>query len=321
MSKATAEAQGRSASVPPRAARDPPPAAAHDLLDGPCLRPDAPPTRMEAALLKDAFEEMLAGSRAQHGGRDPLALAAAAAQGADAAGLLRCIEPEAHILDVTLTELAIQVRVGCQERGQLLEACRARAVRMLAAAAAGVAALAAVRDEHARQGDALHDRAHRLEEALAAAARRAAALEAAAAARAAEADALRAEAGRRAARNGRPPSVSVREQGLASQLVAAGETRDVLLSRIQVPPSPPTAGPRRRARPWARSAPPAPGRQPPVPGRSLCAVRRWPRRALRGRAGAGASARGARCAAAGGLARREGAAAGPSGSDRQDSET
>jgi hypothetical protein len=34
---------------------------------------DAPLTRMEANLLKDAFEEMLGSSRTQHGGHDPYA--------------------------------------------------------------------------------------------------------------------------------------------------------------------------------------------------------------------------------------------------------
>jgi hypothetical protein len=241
MSKAVIATHARSASVPPNPAPRPPPAAAaavtaRDLFDSPCMRPEASPTRMEAVLLKDAYEEMLANSRAQHAGQDPLALAAAAARRADAAGLLRCLEPEMYILDVTLNELVNQVRVGCQERGALLNTCRARLMQMFSAASAGVGELSARRDDQAKQVDALRDRVRELEAALEAAARRADEIEAAVSAGAAEVAALLQDAAADAARraSGRPSTAETREQGLAARLAAAEEMRGVFLSKIHV---------------------------------------------------------------------------------------
>eukprot|EP00961_Rhodomonas_salina_P019677 264856-Rhodomonas_salina.2 len=114
-------------------------APAYEALDDKrVVRPEAAPTRSEAVLLQQAFDVMTSNARKEFGGEDPCVMAKEAAMQCQPHELLRCIEPEFYVLDVVMTELVKQVKVGCAERGSILEQCRMRILNMFATTSLGL---------------------------------------------------------------------------------------------------------------------------------------------------------------------------------------
>jgi hypothetical protein len=115
------------------------------------VRPDAAPSRTEALLLKDAYDKMIHNVRVRAGGEDLNVLARQAAARGQPEKVIDIMEPELYVLDVLLSELVKQVKVGCMERGQLLEICRVRFMELFATSAVTLSKMSRfVEDEKVR---------------------------------------------------------------------------------------------------------------------------------------------------------------------------
>jgi hypothetical protein len=68
--------------------------------------------------------------------------------------VMEIMEPELYVLDVLLSELVKQVKVGCTERGQLLDTCRVRFMELFATTAVALSKMSRfVEDERRRYSD------------------------------------------------------------------------------------------------------------------------------------------------------------------------
>ena len=91
-------------------------------LDRPGTRPQTNQSRSEAVLLYEAYNLMLAKIRPV--GKDTRQIVREAAFSGRPEQLMAFLEPELYVIDTVLVELAKQLRVGCSERGNLLEEIR-----------------------------------------------------------------------------------------------------------------------------------------------------------------------------------------------------
>jgi arsenate reductase-like glutaredoxin family protein len=118
----------------------------------------AVPSRGDAILLMQALEEMQTSIRDSLGGAHPDEIAMDAAKNGDANLVMEVLEPKIYSVDVILNELVKQVGVGCQERGQLLEACRTHFLAMMSISAAAMSNLSALCDKLQAECDTLQQR-------------------------------------------------------------------------------------------------------------------------------------------------------------------
>ena len=89
------------------------------------VRPEAPPSRLEASLLKEALAKMTENIKDENG-TDPRFLARQAALQGKIEQVSSNLEPELYILDMITSELVKQTIVSCKERGGVLETIRLR---------------------------------------------------------------------------------------------------------------------------------------------------------------------------------------------------
>ena len=125
----------RSSSVPPSMTKR---MLSLDSFDTPIMRQQAPASRTEALMLSEAFDKMEANIRLQVGGRDPSEVAKEAALGGESDKMMNVLEPQLYLLDIVMGELCKQVRMGCSERGSLLERCRSKFVDVFTATSVGL---------------------------------------------------------------------------------------------------------------------------------------------------------------------------------------
>jgi len=89
------------------------------------IRPDAPPSRVEASLLKEALETMTNNIKNKQG-EEPRQLARHAAIRGNIEQVATNLEPELYVLDLIMTEVVKQTNISCRERGSVLESIRQR---------------------------------------------------------------------------------------------------------------------------------------------------------------------------------------------------
>lgn len=141
--------------------------AVFEAFEGPAMRPEAAPSRIEALLLRDAYEKMEENVRNKLGGEDPNVLARQAAAMGQSERVMNLMEPEFYVMDVTLTELVKQVRVGCTERGEVLEKCRARFMELFMTTSLALQKMGEVVEIEKRTSKELKDEFQSLEEQVA----------------------------------------------------------------------------------------------------------------------------------------------------------
>ena len=88
-------------------------------------RPDAPPSRLEASLLKKALETMTNNIKNEKG-EEPRHLARQAAIRGQIEQVSTKLEPELYVLDMIMSEVVKQTNLACRERGSVLESIRLR---------------------------------------------------------------------------------------------------------------------------------------------------------------------------------------------------
>jgi predicted nuclease with TOPRIM domain len=71
--------------------------------------------------------------------------------------MMDLMEPELYVLDVLLSELVKQVKVGCVERGQLLETCRVRFMELFATTAVALSKMSRFVEEEKQRANDLRD--------------------------------------------------------------------------------------------------------------------------------------------------------------------
>ena len=118
----------------------------------------AVPSRADAVLLLQALQEMEASICSSLGGAHPDEIAMDAAKNADANLVMEVLEPKIYSVDVILNELVKQVGVGCQERGQLLEACRTHFLAMMSISAEAMGTLSSLCSQLQEKCDGLQQR-------------------------------------------------------------------------------------------------------------------------------------------------------------------
>ena len=97
------------------------------------LRPEAPPSRLEASLLKEALDTMTNNIKNENG-EEPRHLARQAAVRGNFEQVSTNMEPEIYVLDIVLSELVKQENASCKERGSVLETIRQRLLDLFSTA-------------------------------------------------------------------------------------------------------------------------------------------------------------------------------------------
>ena len=88
-------------------------------------RPEAPPSRVEASLLKEALDKMTENIKNEDG-KEPRVLARKAAVEGKVESVSVSLEPELYILDIIMSEVVKQEKLTCKERASVLETIRLR---------------------------------------------------------------------------------------------------------------------------------------------------------------------------------------------------
>ena len=120
------------------------------------VRPEAPPSRLEASLLKDALDKMTENIKNAKG-EEPRHLAREAAVRGKIDQVSPNLEPELYVLDIILSELVKQENVSCRERGGVLETIRLRILEAFSTASLGVARACSDMDHLALEAETIAD--------------------------------------------------------------------------------------------------------------------------------------------------------------------
>ncbi len=102
------------------------------------VRPEAPPSRLEACLLKEALDKMTENIKNAEG-EEPRHLAREAAVRGKIDQVSPNLEPELYVLDIILSELVKQENLSCRERGSVLETIRLRILEGFSTASLSIA--------------------------------------------------------------------------------------------------------------------------------------------------------------------------------------
>jgi len=102
------------------------------------VRPEAPPSRLEASLLKEALDRMTENIKNAKG-EEPRHLAREAAVRGSIDQVSPNLEPELYVLDIILSELVKQESLSCRERGSILETIRLRILEGFSTATLSIA--------------------------------------------------------------------------------------------------------------------------------------------------------------------------------------
>lgn len=120
------------------------------------VRPEAPPSRLEASLLKDALDKMTENIKNAKG-EEPRHLAREAAVQGRIDEVSPNLEPELYVLDIILSELVKQENVSCKERGSVLETIRLRILEAFSTASLGVARACSDMQHLTREAETIAD--------------------------------------------------------------------------------------------------------------------------------------------------------------------
>jgi len=116
------------------------------------MRPEAPPSRLEASLLKEALDTMTNNIKNEHG-EEPRHLARQAAVRGKIEQVSTYLEPELYVLDIILSELVKQENSACRERASVLETIRLRILEVFSTATLGIARACSDMDHIAEENE------------------------------------------------------------------------------------------------------------------------------------------------------------------------
>jgi hypothetical protein len=118
------------------------------------IRPDAPPSRVEASLLKEALETMTNNIKNKKG-EEPRHLARHAAIRGNIEQVATNLEPELYVLDLIMTEVVKQTNIACRERGSVLESIRLRFLEAFSTAVLSISRACSDMDHIAEENEML----------------------------------------------------------------------------------------------------------------------------------------------------------------------
>jgi hypothetical protein len=115
------------------------------------VRPEAPPSRLEASLLKEALDTMT--NNIKINGKEPRHLARQCAVRGKIEEVSDNLEPELYVLDIIMTELVKQTNTSCKERGSVMETIRHRLLDLFSTATLAISRACSDMDHIAEESE------------------------------------------------------------------------------------------------------------------------------------------------------------------------